>query len=364
MVLGLVLGAWIAGRAAVWENPFPLQQLDTPVAGSLLPQSPISEATSNFSAVSPSLAQSGGSAAQRVEEPRLRASDLYFETDEVQSYNSPIAVGETRLEEAPLRMNSNRDAATSFVEQRQRDPVVSPVAPPIDPAFAPSDPDMDRWSLDAFAFYRAGSNSTAISQGRVPVYGASQAGANLQYRIAPGTSRDPRAFLRAYHAFVPDGENEVAAGLSIRPVGNIPIRAFAELRVTDNLFGTEVRPAAYAVTELPPASLPFDLRLEAYGGAGYVGGTADTAFVDGQLAITRELVRFDRGGSDAIRVSLGGGTWGGAQEDANRLDVGPTLRVDLKVGEIPARVSLDWRERVAGDASPTSGFAATLSTRF
>ena len=67
---------------------------------------------------------------------------------------------------------------------------------------------------------------------------------------------------------------------------------------------------------------------------------------------------------EPMRLSLGAGSWGGIQRDASRLDVGPTLRLDLTVGEVPARVSVDWRERVAGDAAPESGVAATLSTRF
>ncbi|MFU7528830.1 hypothetical protein [Qipengyuania sp. ASV99] len=231
------------------------------------------------------------------------------------------------------------------------------------PYFAPQQ-SADRWSLDAFAFYRAGSDSTSISQGRVPVYGASQMAVNLQYRAAPNSAHDPRAYLRAYRAFVPDGENEVAAGLSARPLGAVPVRLGAELRVTDNVFGTEVRPAAYAATELPAVGLPFDLRAEAYGGAGYVGGRADTAYADGQIAVTREVVRFGGADKRSLRLSVGGGGWGGAQRDASRLDVGPTMRIDMTIADVPARLAVDWRERVAGDAAPNSGIAATLSTRF
>jgi hypothetical protein len=65
-----------------------------------------------------------------------------------------------------------------------------------------------------------------------------------------------------------------------------------------------------------------------------------------------------------MRLSFGGAAWGGAQKDASRFDIGPTLRLDLSVGEVPARISVDWRERVAGDAAPESGVAATVSTRF
>jgi hypothetical protein len=40
------------------------------------------------------------------------------------------------------------------------------------------------------------------------------------------------------------------------------------------------------------------------------------------------------------------------------------MRLDVTLGEVPARVSLDWRERVEGDAGPGSGIAVTLSTGF
>ena len=67
---------------------------------------------------------------------------------------------------------------------------------------------------------------------------------------------------------------------------------------------------------------------------------------------------------NAVRLSLGVATWGGAQKDAQRIDIGPTLRLDVTLGDVPARISVDWRERVGGDAGPDSGLAATLSTQF
>ena len=223
---------------------------------------------------------------------------------------------------------------------------------------------LDRWSLDAWAVWREGSDAAPVSQGRVPVYGASQAGALLQYRFDPGSARDARAYVRAYRALVDRPESEVALGVSARPKPSVPVRLAAELRVTDNRFDTRVRPAAYAVTEIPPVELPFDLRADIYAGAGYVAGEGDTLFADGQANVTRQLARFGSEGRDAVKLSVGAGAWGGAQRDANRLDVGPTMRVDLSVGDVPARFSIDWRERVGGDASPVSGLAATLSTSF
>lgn len=221
-----------------------------------------------------------------------------------------------------------------------------------------------RWSVDAWAFWRQGSDAAPISQGRVPIYGASQVGAVLQYRIAPGSSRDPRAYARAYRALVRRGESELALGASVRPLGRVPLRAAGEVRYTDGAFSDTWRPAAYVVTELAPAALPLGTRLEAYGQAGWVGGPDPTAFADGQASLTGEVRPVARLSDNAVRFSFGAAAWGGAQKDAQRIDVGPTMRFDLRLGSVPARLSVDWRERVGGDAGPGSGVAATLSTQF
>ena len=232
-------------------------------------------------------------------------------------------------------------------------------------------PRTDRWMLDVFGFYRQGSSALSIPQGRSPIYGASQLSANLQWRAKPSSSHDPRIFLRAYQAQVEGGESEIAAGVSGRPFGKLPVRLFGELRATQSPAVSELgvgvqtkfRPAAYAVSELPPIKLPMGFALETYGAAGYVAGSPSTYFLDGQAIATRELLRIGKPGAGGA-VSVGGGIWGGAQRDAKRLDVGPTLRFDVDIGKLPARVSVDYREQVAGDAEPDSGVAATVSTRF
>ena len=195
--------------------------------------------------------------------------------------------------------------------------------------------------------------------GPAPTYGASQAGAVLNFRLAPDSSRDPRAYARIYRALIDQGETEIAAGISARPLAGIPLRAHTELRVTEFQTSTEVRPAAFVTTELPVLHLPLGIRAEGYGQAGYVGGKEATAFADGQVHLMRDLKRFDLGA-----FSIGAGAWAGAQEGAERLDVGPSMRVDLTIAQAPARFSLDYRERVAGDAEPQSGVAVTLSTHF
>jgi hypothetical protein len=198
----------------------------------------------------------------------------------------------------------------------------------------------------------------------VPIYGASQLGAIAQYHLAPQHAFEPRLHVRGYRAMVTQGESELSLGGSLRPVRAVPLRAFAEVRYTDTIFGADWRPAAYAVTEMPPQALPGAWQLEVYAQAGWVGGQFATAFADGQASVTHELAQIAASSGSPLRIHAGAGAWGGAQKDAQRLDVGPTVRVDWTMGRIPARVSVDWRERVGGDAAPQSGVAATLSAGF
>lgn len=168
-----------------------------------------------------------------------------------------------------------------------------------------------RWSMDAWGFWRQGSDAAPISQGRVPIYGASQVGAVLQYRIDPENARDPRLYARAYRALVRRGESELALGASARLLSRVPVRLFGEVRVTDGAFRTEARPAAYAVTELAPLDLQLGTRLEAYAQAGWVGGRDATLFADGQASLTREVDPVAEATGDAMHLSLGAGAWGG-----------------------------------------------------
>lgn len=248
------------------------------------------------------------------------------------------------------------------------------VSRPLDGAGLPinTPPQTDRWFLDAFAFQRQGSSALSVPQGRLPIYGASQIAANLQWRAKPSSSHDPRVYIRAYRAMVEGGESEIAAGLSARPLGKVPVRLYGELRATQSPavselglgVRTQFRPAAYAVTEFPPLKLPMGFALETYGAGGYVAGSPSTYFLDAQAVAARDLIRIGKKGGDGVGISVGGGVWGGAQRDAKRLDIGPTLRFDVDIGKLPARVSVDYREQVAGDAAPDSGVAATVSTRF
>jgi hypothetical protein len=213
-----------------------------------------------------------------------------------------------------------------------------------------------RLSADAWLMVR---HDTATSVSGRPSYGRSQAGAVVRFRLAPGSPLDPHAYARASSALAGPLERDLVAGISTRPAKGVPLRVAVEARISQTGAGAELRPAVIAVSEFPPIELPWSLRGEAYVQGGYVGGVYATAFVDGQGRIERRLGRL----GDA-EVSAGGGAWGGAQEGAARLDVGPTAAVSFRLGEALGRLAADYRFRVAGDAEPRSGPALTVSAGF
>lgn len=235
-------------------------------------------------------------------------------------------------------------------------PRAAPV--PFYPANASHDP-ARRWSTDGWLLLRHGGGSLAA--GATPAtYGASQAGAVLRYRLAPDNSHRPEAYARISSALNAPADKEAAVGLSARPIPALPLRALAELRLSDQSGASRLRPAALVHTELQPVDLPYQTRAEFYGQAGYVGGRNATGFADGQARIDRHVARIGK-----AELRAGAGAWAGAQKGAARLDAGPSATLGVPVGEGgAARLGLDWRMRVAGDARPGSGVAVTLSAGF
>lgn len=380
ILLGVLAIGWIGARAALWESPFTATALDLPGVGDLIAKN---EPSPDRQSTAPTPRQ--GTPAGQTEvfadwsqaafgDPFARRYDRSLRsggrpetglgsstTLRAASYRGQIRMAashQTLWMSAISYRPDPRTQGSAFVSQSTPPFTARPLASTL----ATTSP--GRFSVDAWAFWRDGSNASAVSQGRVPIYGASQVGASAQFRLSPRSRTDPRLYLRGYRALVSRGETEVALGASIRPLAQVPVRAQAELRYTDGPFFNETRAAGFVVTELPPLKLPRGLVAEAYGQAGYVTGSAETAFADGQVTIMKEVASFDLASAKPARLSVGAGAWGGAQQDATRVDLGPTVRFDLTIGEVPARVSVDWREQVAGDAAPGSGVAATLSTRF
>lgn len=223
-----------------------------------------------------------------------------------------------------------------------------------------------RWSADAWVMWRQGGNGFNLPGRGLPdtflasgAYGASQAGLVLRYRLAPDDGRGPTLYLRATSGLDRPRGEELSAGLTLRPVPGVPLALMGEVRAAPTTGSVAVRPAVAMVTQLPEVPLPLGLRGEVYGQAGWVGGMNGTAFIDGQARLDKRM-----GGHRDAALSLGLGAWAGAQSGSNRVDAGPSLRLDIPVAGSNARLTADYRWRVAGRAAPGSGAAITFSAGF
>ena len=363
LMLGLLVVGWIALRSALWETPFALPTIPHAVTPIFIAQNepePFDPSPINRNSV----IEAGPDKADLSQMPRL-AIDL-GEDRIAKGSLSWQAHGEARpAAVSPMVAAGHHAMLMAALSHMPVYGVAAASTKQVDHGLAPWKPQrsstnsVDRWSLDAWVYWRDGSNGISQGPGRSPVYGGSQAAGLLQYRLSRQDRQDPRAYLRAYRALVENGEGALAAGLSASPLADFPFRAHAELRATRSGTSWEARPAAFVSSELLPVALPAGAKAEFYFQGGYVGGDDATAFADGQAHVLKHVATFDLG-----ELSMGAAAWGGAQKGAERLDAGPTLRLDLSIGDAPARLSTDWRQRVAGSANPDSGVAITLSTRF
>ena len=401
LTLGGVLALWLLVRVAVWQPPF------APASLTVLPLgAPQLAETAN--PVKPAQATSENAGTQRlapyarpaepvwhmpslspridpprIDAPRIDALRIDAPRIEAPIPVTPVAYSQFRAGGSAVsrrgfaganvlaahayllsagyrssgRMPQQSDRGATFAGNTRASGLPVPVYAPRAAEAMREAQGPSRWAMDAWALWRQ-SNDTPLLSGR-PSYGRSQIGAVMRYNLAPSSGHAPQVHLRASAAIEGRNEREVALGASARPIPGIPVRLAAEARVSETDRRTEPRAAAYVVSEFPPVDLPAGMTGEAYVQGGYVTGDFATPFVDGQARITRELA-----GTDNFQLSAGAGAWGGAQDDAQRLDVGPSAGVNFRIGPARGRVSADYRFRVAGAAEPSSGPALTLSAGF
>ena len=99
--------------------------------------------------------------------------------------------------------------------------------------------------------------------------------------------------------------------------------------------------------------------MEATIAAVQVGLDGIEGYVDGAMRVSYSLAKLG-----PARIDLGLGAWGAAQRGASRIDAGPWLSTALPVAGRSLRLSIEWRQRLAGRAEPTSGPALTIGTDF
>ncbi len=372
--LMVLLGVWVLARAVLWQSPFPvpLPELELPGFASAVPVGKQDKVTTDLT---PSERPAGISELGLVSErpPRIAAASITVPLTVNRA--GTLSANASRLQANHQLLFAAGMAYAPSVEEFRRlvagrrigrpspaRPVMAAASgwpPPSSGGAGSNDRKASRWSFDGWALWRDGSRQSAAAAVPSPSYGASQAGAVLRYRIAPEIGERPQAFVRATRSLVSRPESEVAAGLSARPIAALPLRAHGEIRMTDRPSGQEIRPAAFVATEIPPQDLPLGLRADVYAQGGYVGGDFATAFADGQVKVDRDVARFDLG-----TLRAGAGVWGGVQRGAARLDAGPSVALALNKTPVAARLSVDYRVRVAGNARPGSGVAVTLTTGF
>lgn len=348
LALAGLLACWIGARVAVWELPERPAVLGTPPARFI---DLASTASAEGSSGEKEHATTAPIGTVRVALARVALADVRVRAHHPNGSGSeaPTTVPHVSLIQSPNSLNPPVLAARPGTAAP--DPTASRFKQPGGATVPP-----DRWSADLWLAAREG-GTTGIS-GNVPTYGASQAGAVVRYRLAPTSQHDPAAFVRVVQV-IGRREGDLAAGVAARVLPGVPITAHLEARASRRGARVDIRPAAFVAAGIDDARLALRLSARGYAQAGYVGGPDATAFADGSIVVERQALRTDK-----LTVGAGGGLWAGAQRGASRLDLGPSASLRIPLGKGSARVALDYRFRLAGNAAPASGAALTLSAGF
>lgn len=213
---------------------------------------------------------------------------------------------------------------------------------------------VDRWHGSAWALWRPdrASGDAIAAAGQL---GGSQAGARLDLDLTPAASHRLAAYARLTAALSHPTAPEAATGIAFQPSRRLPVSLALERRIALGP-GARNAMAATVVGGFGPSPVAPGLLAEGYGQAGIVGFRRADRFIDGKVNLLAPI------GDGTFR--LGGSLSGGAQPDVHRVDLGPEMQVRLPLPANPARLSLEWRERLIGNARPASGLALTLAADF
>jgi hypothetical protein len=209
---------------------------------------------------------------------------------------------------------------------------------------------LGRFSGSAWALFRPDSAGAALGTGGT--LGGSQAGVRFFFEPGPrGVALTAR--ISAPVAMRTGREASIGIGVRGRLVGILLERRIALDRGARN---------AMSITGYGGVSdvrLPYDLRLEGYAQFGVVGARNRDGFVDGAFGIAHRLARLGR-----AELYGGAGLSGGAQPGVARVDIGPELIGKVPIAGETMRLTLGWRERVAGNAAPGSGPSLSIGFGF
>jgi len=230
-------------------------------------------------------------------------------------------------------------------------PQETPIVAGLPPAKPP--PAGKRWSGSFWLVARNGGGAGTAFTG--PQLGGSQVGLRVAYAL---DRRHRLAVAARIASPLGTGEREAAVGLEWQPT-RLPVRLVAEQRFALNQ--GRGGPTIGLVGGVGPVPIGPHLLVEGYAQAGYIArdGHEGEAFGDGAIRLSHPL-----GDWAGVKLDLGASAWGAAQRGARRLDVGPSLAARMRIAHQPVRLSLEWRQRVAGNATPASGPALSLGADF
>jgi hypothetical protein len=210
---------------------------------------------------------------------------------------------------------------------------------------APSLESRSKWSGSVWLAARDGSAAGLASASSQ--LGGSQAGVRLYRQLTPALSLTGRI-----SSALGTRQGEASAGIALRrgAFAVLAERRFALDRGGRNDWSVT------AVAGVSDVRLPLGLQLDGYAQAGIVGRDG---FADGALRVERTII-----GAGGNRLSLGVGTWGSVQPGVARLDIGPQIVARTALAGRAVRLSAEWRQRVAGSATPGSGPVVTFGADF
>lgn len=245
-------------------------------------------------------------------------------------------------------------ARTTFVQQKGAEVTATINPAPAIPLASRRSDSADRWHGSFWVLWRDGSatRADAVQGGRL---GGSQAGIRLDFDLTPQATGRTTAYARASTAMNRPASPEAALGLAWQPARTIPISFAAERRIALGKGGRDAN-AVMAVGGFGPLPVAPSLEVEAYAQGGMVGFRSNDFFVDGKMSLLSPIKHSP--------LRLGASLSGGAQPQVERLDIGPELQIRLPLKPAAARLSIEWRERIAGRAAPASGLAVTLGADF
>jgi hypothetical protein len=332
--LGLVVGGWAAARIALVVPGWIEQSVLAPAAVTT-PVIAVADPALLRSLPAPSQPSASSGIALRLAGPVPLLAQRRSKT-------RAVAIGALPAPFVPIPPE---------LPLRSARPMVASPIPQSPPAGTPPLPDIaptsfDRWSLSTWAFVRRGVETQLASGGQL---GGSQVGARALYRLSERLA----VSARLYAPLASSRGAEASLGIEMQPLRTLPVRVLAERR---QAIGAAGRPAFALIAHGGISEQPLlgPATVDAYGQAGLVGLQSRDGFVDGSVRFNLPVTG---------RLSVGAGAWGAAQPGVSRIDLGPQASYRLPIGD-GARVSAEWRLRVAGDAQPGSGPALTLATDF